>query len=56
MLLANWETDMTVLDTLSFVAYNPLANNILITVHCRKLIAKIDKQIQLTANKDCTPS
>ena len=46
---------MTVLDTLNFVAFNPLQNNNSIAVRCRKLIAKIDEQIQLAANKDYTP-
>ena len=46
---------MTVLDTLNFVAFNPLANNNPIVVRRRKLIAKIDEQIQLAANKDYTP-
>ena len=56
MLLANYEADMTVLDTLNFVAFNPLANNNPIAVRRRKLIAKIDEQIQLAANKDYTPT
>ena len=56
MLLANKETVMTVLDTLNFVAFNPLQNNNPIAVRLRKLIAKIDEQIQLAANKDYTPS
>ena len=46
---------MTVLDTLNFVAFNPLQNNNPIAVRRRKLIAKIDEQIQLTAHKDYTP-
>jgi len=41
---------MTVLDTLNFVAFNPLKNNNPIAVRRRKLIAKIDEQIQLAAN------
>ena len=52
MLLANKEAVMTVLDTLNFVAFNPLQNNNPIAVRRRKLIAKIDEQIQLAANKD----
>jgi hypothetical protein len=36
---------MTVLDTLNFVAFNPLQNNNAIAVRRRKLIAKIDEQI-----------
>jgi hypothetical protein len=38
---------MTVLDTLNFVAFNPLQNNNPIAVRRRKLIAKIDKQTNL---------
>lgn len=47
---------MTVLDTLNFVAFNPLQNNSLTAVRRRKLIAKIDEQIQLAASKDYTPT
>jgi hypothetical protein len=47
---------MTVLDTLNIVAFNPLQNNNPIAVRLRKLIAKIDDQIQLAANKDYTPT
>ena len=47
---------MTVLDTLNFVAFNPLQNNNPIAVRRRKLIARIDEQIQLAANKDYTPT
>tara|TARA_B110000977_G_C10947069_1_gene443202 strand:- start:139 stop:438 length:300 start_codon:yes stop_codon:yes gene_type:complete len=47
---------MTVLDTLSFVAFNPLANNNPIAIRRRKLMAKIDKQIQLATKKDFTPT
>ena len=42
---------MTVLDTLNFVAFNPLRNNNIIAVRRRKLIAKIDEQIQLAQTK-----
>jgi len=56
MLLANKEPVMTVLDTLNFVAFNPLQNNNPIAVRRRKLMAKIDEQIQLAANKDFTPT
>jgi hypothetical protein len=56
MLLANKEAVMTVLDTLNFVAFNLLANNNPIAVRRRKLIAKIDEQIQLAANNDYTPT
>ena len=47
---------MTVLDTLNFVAFNPLANNNPIAVHRRKLAAKVDEQIQLATDKDYTPT
>ena len=47
---------MTVLDTFSFVAFNPLHNNNPNAVRRRKLIAKIDEQIQLATNKDYTPT
>lgn len=47
---------MTVLDTLSFVAFKPLKNNNLIAIRRRKLVAKLDKQIQLASNKDYTPT
>ena len=47
---------MTVLDTLNFVAFSPLQNNNPIAVRRRKLIAKIDEQIQLAANKDYAPT
>ena len=47
---------MTVLDKLNFVAFNPLQNNNPIAVRRRKLMAKIDEQIQLAINKDYTPT
>ena len=47
---------MTVLDTLNFVTFNPLQNNNPIAVRRRKLMAKIDEQIQLAANKDFAPT
>jgi len=47
---------MTLLDTLNFVAFNPLQNNNPIAVRRRKLIAKIDEKIQLAINKDYTPT
>ena len=47
---------MTVLDTLNFVTFNPLQNNNPIAVRHRKLMAKIDVQIQLATNKDYTPT
>jgi hypothetical protein len=56
MLLANEEAVMTVLDTLNFVAFNPLQNNNPIALRRRKLITKIDEQIQLSTNKDYMPT
>jgi hypothetical protein len=56
MLLANKEAVMTVLDTLNFVAFKPLQNNNPIAVRRRKLMAKIDEQIQLATNQDYTPT
>ena len=47
---------MTVLDTLNFVAFNPLQNHNPIAVRRRKLIAKIDEQIQLATNQEYTPT
>ena len=47
---------MTVLDTLNFVAFKPLANNNPIAVRRRKLIAKLDEQILFAADKDYTPT
>ena len=47
---------MTVLDRLNFDTFNPLQSNNPIAVRCRKLIAKIDEQIQHAANKDYTPT
>ena len=47
---------MTVIDTLNFVALNPLKNYNPISVPHRKLMAKIDEQIQLATNKDYTPT
>ena len=47
---------MIVLDTLNFAAFNPLQNNNPIAVCRRKLIAKLDKQVQLAANKEYTPT
>ena len=41
MLRANKEAVMTVLDTLNFVAFNPLANNNPIAVRRRKLMARL---------------
>lgn len=56
MLLANQVAVMTVLYTLNFVAFKPLANNNPIAVRHRKLIAKIDEQLQLASDKDYTPT
>ena len=46
---------MTLLYNLNFVAFNPLQSNNPIAVRRRKLIAKLDKKIQLATNKDYTP-
>ena len=47
---------MTVLDALNFVAFSPPKNDNPIAVRRCKLIAKIDEQIQLAANKNYTPT
>lgn len=47
---------MNVLYTLNCVAFNPLQNNNVIAVRRRKLIAKIDEQIQLAVNRDYAPT
>ena len=47
---------MSVLETLNFVAFNPFQNINPIAVRRRKLIAKIDEQIQLATNKNYTPT
>ena len=47
---------MTLLDTLNFVSFNPLKNHNPIAVRRRKLIAKIDEQIQLATNQQYTPT
>jgi hypothetical protein len=54
--LATEEANMTVLDTLNFVVFNPLSNNNPTAVRRRKLMAKIDEKIQLAINKDYTPT
>ena len=46
---------MTVLDTLNFVAFNPLQNNSTIAVRRRKLIAKIDEKYNLQQIKTTRP-
>ena len=46
---------MTLLNKLNFVAFNPLQNNNPIAVRRRKLMAKINEQIQLATNNDYTP-
>ena len=55
MLLANKEAVMAPLDILNFIAFNPIQNSNPVAVRRRKLIAKIDEQIQLAVNKDYTP-
>ena len=47
---------MTVLETFNLVAFNPLATKNPIAVRRRKLMAKIDEQIQLATNKDYMPT
>ena len=47
---------MTVLETLNFVTFKSLANNNPIAVRRRKLIAKLDEQIQLATHVDFTPT
>lgn len=54
--LANKEAIINLLNTLNFVAFNQLQNNNPIAVGVRKLTTQIDKQIQLAANKDYTPT
>ena len=56
IVLATEEANMTVLDTLNFVVFNPLSNNNPTAVRRRKLMAKIDEKIQLAINKDYTPT
>ena len=51
MLRTKKEADMTVLDTFNFFAFYSLANNNPIAVRRRKLMTKIDEQIQLVTNK-----
>ena len=55
MLLSNKEADQTILDTLNFADSNPLESNKPIAVRRRKLIAKLDEQIQFAVNNDYTP-
>ena len=47
---------MTVLETLNFVAFKPLAITNPIAVRRRKLAAKIDEQILLATDKGYTPT
>ena len=47
---------MTVLDTLNFVAFNPLQNNSPIATRRKKLLSKIDEQIQIASNPNYTPT
>jgi hypothetical protein len=56
MLLANKEAEMTVLNTLNFVAFKPLANNNPVAVRRRKLIAKIEEQLLLAGDSDYAPT
>ena len=45
---------MAVLDTLNFVAFDSLESKNSIAIHGQNLIATIDEQIKLAANKDYT--
>jgi hypothetical protein len=56
MFLANKEAVMNILNTLNFVAFNPLPNNNPIAVRRRKLTVKIDEQVQLATNNGYTPT
>ena len=47
---------MAVLDTLNFVAFNPLQNNNPIISRRKKLLSKIDEQIELASNPNHTPT
>ena len=47
---------MTELDKLNFVAFKPLRNNNTIAVRRRKLMAKIDEQIELAADPNYAPT
>ena len=47
---------MALLDTLNFVAFNPLQNNNPIAVRRGKLVVTIDKKIQITTKKDYAPT
>jgi hypothetical protein len=43
--------DMSVLETLKFVTFRPLRTNDAVAIRRRKLIAKIDEQIQFSSGK-----
>ena len=47
---------MTVLNTLNFVAFKPLANNNPVAVRRRKLIAKIEEQLLLAGDSNYEPT
>ncbi len=46
---------MTVLNTLNFVTFKPLAKNNAVAIRRRKLIAKIEEQIQLAKDRSYSP-
>jgi hypothetical protein len=52
----NKEADMAILNTLNFVTYNPLRNNNPIAMRRRKLVAKIDEQLALSADANYSPT
>lgn len=47
---------MTVLNTLNFVAFKPLTQNDPVAIRRRKLIAKIEEQIQLAKDPSYSPT
>ena len=47
---------MAILNTLNFVAYNPLTNNNPIAMRRSKLVAKIDEQLALASDANYSPT
>jgi hypothetical protein len=56
MLLNTKEVDMTVLNSLKFVSYQPVNNQSTEATRRRKLVAKIDEQLAFAANADYQPT
>ena len=54
MLFANKEAIMTVINTLNFIAFDPLESKNSIVILGQNLNATIDEQIKFAANKDFT--